>query len=360
MTLSPVRQPVRRHKAANYVLILITSFCAAVTLTRLFLTLTGFPQIGNSELHIAHVLWGGLFLFIASLLLLTLSNSWVYTLGAILSGIGVGLFIDEVGKFITQSNDYFYPLAIPIIYGVILVTILIYLQVRRPQSTDSRAELYRALETLQELLDHDLDVNERAELDARLNRIATNPAATDVNRLAQVLHEFINGSSIQLAPEKNDFFTRSVRSFKVFAANRVGRRTLKYFIVLGLFVIGLTAVAELFLLALAIGSRDYLAELTQYLIHSGQVRGLASLNWFIVRLAIEGSVGSLLMIASVLWLLGHEQRGQEIGYGALLFSLTVVNLVVFYFDQFGNIVLTLVEVSLLFSLILYRLRYLVK
>ena len=35
----------------------------------------------------------------------------------------------------------------------------------------------------------------------------------------------------------------------------------------------------------------------------------------------------------------------------LLFSLTVVNLLVFYFDQFGNIVLTLIELVLLLGLI---------
>ncbi len=360
MSFAPIRQPVRRHKAANYVLILITSFCAAVTLTRLFLTLTGFPQIGNSELHIAHVLWGGLLLFIASLLLLTLSNGWVYSLGAILSGIGVGLFIDEVGKFITQSNDYFYPLAIPIIYGVILATILIYLQIRRPQSTDSRAEMYRALETLQELLDHDLDSNERAELNARLLRVASQSATADVKHLALTLLEFIDRDSIQLAPEKNDFFTRLAASLKSYFNNRIGRRTLKTVIIAGLFIVGITAVLELCVLVLAIGSSEYLNQLTQYVIHSGQVRGLSSLNWFIIRLAIEGTIGSLLVIACVLLILGQDRRGQEIGYGALLFSLTVLNLIVFYFDQFGNIVLTLFETGLLFSLILYRLRYLVK
>ncbi len=78
-----------------------------VTLIRLFLAITGYPQLGWGELHIAHVLWGGLALFSAVLLALVLTNRWAYSLSAILAGVGVGLFIDEVGKFITQSNDYF-------------------------------------------------------------------------------------------------------------------------------------------------------------------------------------------------------------------------------------------------------------
>src|SRR5450631_2691682 len=106
----PIRRAVRRQRAAHYVLLLLISFSTTVIVTRLFLTLTGFPKIGNGELHIAHLLWGGLLLLIATLLMLMLTNQWVYTVSAVIGGMGVGLFIDEVGKFITVSNDYFYPL----------------------------------------------------------------------------------------------------------------------------------------------------------------------------------------------------------------------------------------------------------
>ena len=48
------------------------------------------------------------------------SNRWVPAATAVLVGVGSGLFVDEVGKFITQQNDYFTPLAAPIIYVVFL------------------------------------------------------------------------------------------------------------------------------------------------------------------------------------------------------------------------------------------------
>src|SRR4028119_1992848 len=122
-----MRKPVKRKNAEQYLLFTLLSFATTVILIRLFLSLTGYPQVGNNTLHIAHAIWGGLLLFIASLLTLILANRWINTIGALFTGAGVGLFIDEVGKFITQDNDYFFPAAAPIIYTLFLLTVLLYL-----------------------------------------------------------------------------------------------------------------------------------------------------------------------------------------------------------------------------------------
>lgn len=67
-----IRSIVRREHADGYLLTSLVVFGATVIFTRLFLQLTGFPQIGNSVLHIAHALWGGLLLFVA--VVITLGN----------------------------------------------------------------------------------------------------------------------------------------------------------------------------------------------------------------------------------------------------------------------------------------------
>jgi hypothetical protein len=121
-SIGRIRRPLKREGAERYLMLTLVSFAASVILIRLFLNLAGYPQVGSGELHIAHVLWGGLLLFVASLLPLLFANRWAYTAGALSAGVGVGLFIDEVGKFITQANDYFFPAAAPIIYAFFLLT----------------------------------------------------------------------------------------------------------------------------------------------------------------------------------------------------------------------------------------------
>ena len=92
------RSPVIREYANEYLLISLVAFAITVIFIRAFLHFMGYPQIGGDILHIAHALWGGLLLFIAVLLPMILNNLWATKTSALLSGIGIGLFIDEVGK----------------------------------------------------------------------------------------------------------------------------------------------------------------------------------------------------------------------------------------------------------------------
>ena len=55
--INALRRTVRRQGADRHVLVALLSFAAAITLTRVFLALTGYPQIGSGEFHIAHALW---------------------------------------------------------------------------------------------------------------------------------------------------------------------------------------------------------------------------------------------------------------------------------------------------------------
>ena len=82
------RDLIQRPGVENYLLVMLISFGSTVSITRLFLYLTGYPQIATGDLHIAHVLWGGLFLFAAVLMLLIFANRWMSWGAAIFAGVG--------------------------------------------------------------------------------------------------------------------------------------------------------------------------------------------------------------------------------------------------------------------------------
>src|SRR5438132_3019019 len=90
----------------------LVSAIATVVIIRIFLEATGYPQLGGGGLHIAHVLWGGLGMLVAIVLLLLYLTPATRLIAAIVGGAGFGAFVAELGKFVTTDNDYvFYPTA---------------------------------------------------------------------------------------------------------------------------------------------------------------------------------------------------------------------------------------------------------
>jgi hypothetical protein len=357
---SRIRQPVERRGAERYLRITLLSFAASVVVTRLFLSLTGYPRVGGGSLHIAHLLWGGLLLFVASLLPLILTNRWVYPVGALLSGIGVGLFIDEVGKFITQSNDYFYPAAAPIIYAFFLLTVLLYLRVRRPVAHDPRTELYGALDDLSEVLDHHLEAHERAELQIRLRWVARQTAEPEMSGLARALLEFLDSQAVVVPTEGPTLFERLFQRARTLESRYLGRKRLKAILVGGLGLLGLPAVvAPLSLLQLALDPSYPPDEVARVVTTATLGAGGSSLVLALARLLLSGVAGLPLLAAAALLVLRRDRWGTELAYFGLLISLTALNLLVFYLDQFQAIGGALIQFVLLRGVILYRRHYLV-
>ena len=352
---SRIRRPVKRLGAEQYVLLTLFSFAASVTVTRLFLALTGYPQLGGGELHIAHALWGGLLLYIAALLPLIFANRWVYTAGAVLTGIGVGLFIDEVGKFITQTNDYFYPLAAPIVYAFFLLTTLLYTRINRQRDRSVRAELYSAFEAMEEVLEQDLDPGERAVLEENLRFVSENSQDEALVHLAS--------ESVRLVEPREPFLRRILARWRRFEARWMTRTRVKTFLALSFLVLGLAAAAETTVLLFSVPEEgtglvpSLLAALQAvFRTEAGSETGLIRM----IGLALETTVGLMLLLATLLLVSGRERSGTALGYLGLLFSLTAVNLLVFYFNQFSAIAVALIQLSLLLLIAYYRRKYLVE
>lgn len=120
LVLGLPRDPLGPRHVAGFLAVTVLT----VLVTRGLLALSGYPQLGGGGLHIAHVLWGGLLMALAVLGALSWAGPVVRPLAALVGGIGFGLFIDEIGKFVTSDNDYFYEPTASLIYVVVVLLVL--------------------------------------------------------------------------------------------------------------------------------------------------------------------------------------------------------------------------------------------
>ena len=153
----------RNAYAPELIELFLVAAVASVLAIRVFLALTGWPQIGGAGLHIAHMLWGGLFMLLAMLLLFTMLGRAAQRFAAILGGVGFGTFIDELGKFITSDNDYHYQPTIGLIYIVFIAIFLALRAVRSRADLDPDTALANSLTLLGPVSGNQLDAGTKQE-----------------------------------------------------------------------------------------------------------------------------------------------------------------------------------------------------
>jgi hypothetical protein len=143
---------------------------------RWFLALTDYPRIGSNGIHIAHMLWGGLLMLLALLLLLAFLDRSVGHVAAVVAGLGFGTFIDEIGKFVTADNDYFYRPAVALVYAAFVAAFLVARTFVGQRRLTHREALANALHRLAESADGPIEPDDRARI-ARLLALADPQAA---------------------------------------------------------------------------------------------------------------------------------------------------------------------------------------
>ncbi|MEO8104946.1 MAG: hypothetical protein ABI602_01275 [Candidatus Saccharibacteria bacterium] len=142
----------------------LISAATSLLLLRFALYLAGYPQVGGGSLHIAHMLYGGLLMLAAITLVISFLGARVLRLAAIVGGVGFGIFIDELGKFLTKDNNYFFRPTIGIIYAIFIVLYLLFNFLSRTQRLSSQEYQLNALNQFEEAVLHDMDRLERARI----------------------------------------------------------------------------------------------------------------------------------------------------------------------------------------------------
>lgn len=354
---------VKRASAEGYLLAMLITFAATVIVTRVFLDLTGYPQISGGVFHIAHVLWGGLLLFAGGLAPLLFMNRSVYFVSALLTGAGVGLFIDEIGKFITVSNDYFFPLAAPLIYVFFVAVVIVYLRARTSRLRGARGVLYHALDRVVDVVDHDLDESEHRLLLERLQTVlSAHDATEDMRTLAMGLIEVLNEPALQVAPEHSAWWERLFQRAEALEARWLSRRANRLLLSGLLIVFALSSLSALVLALLAAQDPAWRESVVFDILLSTDpiYTGPSALVWQIVQITLQGLMGALVLSGAVLLGTRRDEAGTRLALIALIANLTTVSLLTFYYEQFAAVIAALFQLALLLGLLRYRRRFLMR
>ena len=166
------RGPIRDVDGASRVEVFLVCTVVTIAVTRLYLLATGYPQIGSAGgLHVAHVLFGGLLMMAALLVLMLFLGRRSRTVASVLAGVGFGLFVDEIGKFLTGDNDYFFRPVAAIIYVLLVVVYLTVLLLVRRRPLSDRELVVNALAMVQEGAADHLDPLEERQGRQLLERV---------------------------------------------------------------------------------------------------------------------------------------------------------------------------------------------
>jgi hypothetical protein len=154
-------------------LLLESFFIAAVVSflgVRGFLAVTGYPRVGSGGIHIAHMLWGGLLMLGAIMFLLAFMDRTISRTMAVVAGLGFGTFIDEIGKFVTTDNDYFYRPAVALIYALFVAAFLVARTLVGGRRLTQREALANALTQLSSSHPRSIEPDDRMRIEWLLER----------------------------------------------------------------------------------------------------------------------------------------------------------------------------------------------
>ncbi len=301
-----------------------------ILIVRIFLQMTGYPQIGAGKIHFAHLLWGGLLMMAGLILMQSIITRGARRLGAVLGGIGFGLFIDELGKFITKDNDYFYQPTMAILYVLFIVFYLSTKSLLKARGLSPKESLINAIEYLKEAVTGELDANEKAKAILHAERSnGQSPMAPPIKALIERLEA--------VAPPQPFFWQRIARRIHDFYFRWASTKAF-------------ARVLAIFFLATAI----FLSlDLKNLYVHFFKYEDLSFMAWAVL---ISSTITTVLILGGDVQLLRRQRLSAYLWFDrALLVSILVSQVLVFAQVQLKGIL----NLALLLVL-LVTVRYLIR
>jgi len=310
-TMKKRRFFIRNIEAASHLEFFLVSAVAAILVIRGFLALTGYPQLGDDNLHIAHMLWGGLFMLISIIIMFTFLSKKAEDIAVVIGGIGFGTFVDEIGKFITQDNDYFYQPSIAIIYVVFILIVLTVRFILTRRYYSDIEYLMNAVHELEEVVLNNLDITAKKRILKYLKR--SNPQDPLVLRLSEIVQ------SADTIPSPNTgLFTRLKNLLYLYYRHISLSKWFR------------PVIGGFFLFQLFVGS-SYVVTL----IAAEQRQELSFTEWAALS---SSMLSALLVVWGVITIRRSRLKAYKIFERAILVSIFLTQVFVFYEEQFGALV----------------------
>ena len=340
------RYMIRNLDDDSYLETFLVSAVAAILLVRFLLYLAGFPQVGGKGLHVAHLLWGGLLMVVGTVMLFNYLDRDTFRIAALVSGVGFGLFIDELGKFITSNNNYFYKPAAAIIYTVFVAMYLAFQLLKRERHVTDREYLINSIESFKEAVIRGF---EKSYLDRAHFYLAQDRGGDPVTETIHDLMSQFHGQPPQAMGRTERFRTWLQETYvKVVGTRAFGRAVVALFVLEALITL---AVAVLVTAAMA-----------GFVLPSSLGIAGATRSYTKIGAVLFATIASVLVFAGAAFMVRSRLTAYRLFRLAMLISILLTEVFEFYYIQFNALfglifnILGLVVVDTLISQERKRLR----
>lgn len=332
----PRHRFLRDLHAGQFLDLFLVSAVTSVLVIRFYLHVAGYPKVGGDALHVAHMLWGGLLMLAAIVVLLSLIGRRAQQISALLGGIGFGTFIDEIGKFVTHDNNYFFQPAVAMIYVAFILTYLAIRSVhggRGPSRAECLANALRGMETMAV---RDLDEDERQRVLSYLEKSdPDHPITEPLARLIRGLRVLPPGRG---APWHARLRDRAIRGYR-WLAHLPGFPTM----VVGFFVAQLV-LKSIHLAALVIGPSWSVSLAVGVPRVERVVEGMGFADW--AQLA-SATLSALLAVAGMVLIWRSRLLAYQLFQKSILISIFITQVFMFYQDQWNALAVLAVNLLIL-------------
>jgi hypothetical protein len=191
----------------------------------------------------------------------------------------------------------------------------------------------------------------------RLGYVAQQDDEPELSSMAKELLDYVTRDNLYIAPDPPERIKKAVDKMESFQYHYVGRPRYRALLTVCIGAISVAALYELVSMLVQNYAPGSFERTIQNMMASGLITGPISLRVFLVRIFLQGILGLMLLSAAMLLAIGKERKGIYLGFYSLLLSLTTVDILIFYFNQFSTIAMALFQFILLLLIMDYRNHY---